>query len=103
MPDAVTLTTKRLVLRPWTADDFEPFAGMNSDARVMGHFPKRLDRAESDLMAARIDSQLRERGFGLLAVEVSGVSRFVGFVGLSGAQVQIPLHALRRDWLAAGL
>lgn len=83
MPDAPTLTTKRLVLRPWTADDFAPFAAMNSDARVMEHFPKRLDRAESDSMAARIDSQLRERGFGLWAAEVSGTSGFVGFVGLS--------------------
>jgi len=65
------------------ADDLEPFAALNADARVMEHFPKCLDRAASDVAAARIDSRFRELGFGFWAVEVPGVSRFIGFVGLS--------------------
>jgi RimJ/RimL family protein N-acetyltransferase len=83
MARPATLTTQRLLLRPWTPEDREPFALLNADARVMEHFPKCLDRAESDAVAARIDSRMRELGFGFWAIEVPGVSRFIGFVGLS--------------------
>jgi len=54
MPTASTLTTQRLLLRTWTPEDLEPFAEMNNDARVMEHFPKCLDRAESDALSARL-------------------------------------------------
>ena len=56
---------------------------MNADPTVMEFFPKPLDRAESDGMAARIEAHFERRGFGLWAVEVPGVADFIGFVGLS--------------------
>ena len=28
------INTKRLILRPWTEEDLEPFAQLNADARV---------------------------------------------------------------------
>jgi RimJ/RimL family protein N-acetyltransferase len=56
---------------------------MNADPRVMEYFPKSLDRAESDGLAARIRENFARRGFGLWAVEVPGVAEFIGFVGLS--------------------
>jgi hypothetical protein len=31
----VTLTTERLLLRPWIVDDFEDFAAMHADPMVM--------------------------------------------------------------------
>ena len=46
----------------------------------MEHFPKPLERAESDALVARIREHFSQRGFGLRAVEVPGVA---GFVGLS--------------------
>ena len=55
---------------------------MNGDKEVMEHFPSCLSRAESD---AFIDRQLAfaaDRGFGLWAVEVVGVTPFAGFTGL---------------------
>jgi RimJ/RimL family protein N-acetyltransferase len=49
----------------------------------MLHFPHTLDQAASDAAAARIRARLSERGFGLWAVEVPGVTAFAGFAGLS--------------------
>ena len=39
------LQTERLLLRPWQAEDRQPFAAMNADPRVMEHFPSTLTRA----------------------------------------------------------
>ncbi len=85
-----TLATERLRLRAWTEDDLAPFAALNADPRVMAHFPKCLDRAESDAMVARIHAHLARHGFGWWAVEVPAVARFIGFVGLSVPSFQAP-------------
>jgi RimJ/RimL family protein N-acetyltransferase len=78
-----TLSTERLVLRPWRESDLAPFAALNADPRVMATLPKILDRAESDVLASRIMAGFEKRGFGLWAVEVPGITDFIGFVGLS--------------------
>lgn len=79
----MTLLTERLRLRTWRDEDLAPFAALNADPRVMEHYPKPLDRTESDTLAARIRARLDERGFGLWAVEVPGTASFVGYVGLA--------------------
>jgi len=80
---APSLQTPRLLLRPWLPADLEPFARLNADPRVMEHLPGALSREQSDALAGRIAAHFTERGFGLWALEVPGVARFVGFVGLS--------------------
>jgi RimJ/RimL family protein N-acetyltransferase len=75
------ITTDRLVLRRWIADDLEPFAALNADPEVMRYFPKTLSAAESDAMVERIEARFDTEGFGLWAVEHDG--RFLGFTGLS--------------------
>lgn len=77
-----TLTTARLVLRPWRDSDRAPFAALNADPRVMEYFPKTLDRVESDAMIDRIQAHFARHGLGLWAVELPGVAPFIGFVGL---------------------
>lgn len=77
------LTTARLRLRAWRDEDLAPFAALNADPRVMEHFPQALDRAESDAMAGRVRQRIEENGYGLWAVEVPGVSPFIGYVGLT--------------------
>ncbi len=77
------LQTERLLLRQWTAEDRAPFAELNADVRVMQHFPAPLSRAESDQLADRIELRLSENGYGLWAVEIPGVTRFAGFIGLA--------------------
>jgi len=84
------LATERLLLRRWKAEDCEPFAAINSDRRVMEHFPAVLTRAESDALAARMDRHFEEHGFGRWAVEIVGVTPFAGFIGLSIPQFQAP-------------
>ena len=81
--DIPELRTARLRLRVWTAADLAPFADLNADPRVMEHFPAPLSRAESDALAARIAAHFAAHGFGLWAVEVPGVTAFIGFVGLA--------------------
>jgi RimJ/RimL family protein N-acetyltransferase len=83
MTSPPTIHTHRLHLRLWRDEDLPAFAAMNADPRVMEFFPKPLDRAESDALAARIRDLLAQRGFGLWAVEVPGVADFIGFVGLT--------------------
>ncbi len=78
-----TIETPRLRLRPWRQADLEPFAALNADPDVMQHFPKPLDRAESDAMAERVQLHFRRHGFGLWAVEVKGGAPFIGMVGLA--------------------
>jgi len=80
---APTLRTERLVLRPWRAEDIEPFAAMSADPEVMEHFPGLLDRAQVGAMIGRIQAHFAREGFGLWAVEVPGVAPFIGFCGLS--------------------
>lgn len=77
------LRTARLTLRPWRDDDVAPFAAMNADARVREFFPSTLTSEESAASAASIIAHWKQHGFGLWAVEVSGVAPFIGFVGLA--------------------
>lgn len=77
------IRTERLVLRRWTQSDRTPFAELNSDKRVMEHFPAVLTRAESDAMVERIEAHFERHGFGLWAVEVVDEVPFIGFVGLA--------------------
>ena len=59
------LETERLRLREWLPEDREPLADMNADRRVMGLFPHRLARAESDAFFDRIGAEWAESGRGL--------------------------------------
>jgi len=77
------LTSQRLRLRPWRDEDLPAFAALNADPEVMLYMAKCLSREESDAFAAWIREGLARRGFGLWAVEVFGVSEFIGFTGLS--------------------
>jgi RimJ/RimL family protein N-acetyltransferase len=77
------LRTERLLLRRWRPEDFEPFAELNADPRVMEFFPATLTRAESDHTAEVFATRILENGYGLWAVEIPGVIPFAGFVGLA--------------------
>jgi RimJ/RimL family protein N-acetyltransferase len=82
------IRTERLWLRPWRANDREPFARMNADPRVMECFPALLSREESDASVDRALAHFAEHGFGVWAVELPGVARFIGYVGLWRPTIQ---------------
>jgi RimJ/RimL family protein N-acetyltransferase len=77
------IRTDRLWLRRWRPDDREAFARLNADPRVMEFLPRLLSREDSDALVERIEAHFERHGFGLWAVEVPGVTRFAGFVGLA--------------------
>jgi RimJ/RimL family protein N-acetyltransferase len=85
-----TLQTERLILRPWTQADFEPFAAMSADPAVMEHFPSTLDRAASDNVASILKSDLDIMGYGFWALEVPGVAPFIGFAGIRPVTFEAP-------------
>jgi RimJ/RimL family protein N-acetyltransferase len=72
---------ERLILRQWIDTDLEPFAEMNTDPRVMCHFPALLSREQSEADMDVFRRAIDEHGWGLWAVEVEGA--FAGFTGLS--------------------
>jgi len=89
-------------LRDWTLDDYEPFAALNTDARVMEHFPAISSRDRSNMFAERIQHGLDHDGFGFYAVEVKATSGFIGFVGLSGVGFQAAFApAMQIGWRLA--
>jgi len=79
---SMTLTSDRLILRRWRAEDREPFVRMNTDPIVMEFFPSLQTRAETDAMLARIEVHFAERGFGVWATELKSTGEFIGFIGL---------------------
>jgi RimJ/RimL family protein N-acetyltransferase len=83
-------TTARLHLRQWRKSDRAPFAQLNADPRVMEFFPKLLDRVSSDALADHIEAKIRDRGWGLWAVELQATQEFIGFVGLNIPAVELP-------------
>jgi RimJ/RimL family protein N-acetyltransferase len=76
------IRTERLLLRGFRDGDRDTFAALNASPVVMEHFQQPLDRADSDAFVERIAACWSERGWGLWAVEVPGVSPFIGYVGL---------------------
>jgi RimJ/RimL family protein N-acetyltransferase len=86
----IEFETDRLRLRQWRAEDFEPFAQMNADPRVMEFFPAPIAREASDASIERWQSQLRERGWSNWAVELQEGGAFIGFVGLSVPRAKLP-------------
>src|SRR5438552_1698910 len=82
----VKLSSGRVCLRRWRDEDREAFAAMNSDARVMEFFRSPLSRVESDAMVDRIQKNFSEHNFGLWAIEIPGVTPFIGFAGLCVAR-----------------
>ncbi|HZT18675.1 MAG TPA: GNAT family N-acetyltransferase [Dongiaceae bacterium] len=86
----VGLRTERLILRPWEAEDLDPFAALNADPDVTAFLGEPFTRSRSDEMAGRIRSHWEEHGFGLWAVELPGREPFIGFVGLSIPRFEAP-------------
>lgn len=78
----ITRPTRRLLLRPWRDADADPFVAMNADPRVTEFLPP-ANREQTLGMIERIRRHWDEKGFGLWAIEVPGVTAFAGFVGLS--------------------
>jgi RimJ/RimL family protein N-acetyltransferase len=84
-----SLTTARLLLRPFTAADRAPFAALNAHPLVVEWLGERT-RAESDALTEKINAEIDREGWGLWAVEVVGGEPFVGMAGLHRVDPSFP-------------
>src|SRR6266566_5273509 len=78
------LETERLILRPWTLDDFDGFAAMCADPQVMRFLAedgKPLSRFSAWRAMAGIVGHWTLRGFGLFAVTERTTGALVGRIG----------------------
>ena len=99
MTEPAVLRTERLVLRPWTDADREPFAAMGRDPEVMRYFPAPLDRAASDGFVDRCMQRFADAGWGLWVVDSGG---FRGFTGLNPVPPALPFApAVEVGWRLA--
>lgn len=79
------ITTERLLLRRWRAEDLDPYAALCGDPEVMrwirnGETLTRKDCAEA---IAGYKQAWKRDSFGRFAVEHFATGRFIGFVALS--------------------
>jgi len=84
------LSTPRLILRPWRDSDLAPVAAITADPQVMRYFHLTRTRAQSDAWVERAQAHIDRHGFGIWAVEATGVAPLIGFVGLSTVPDIIP-------------
>lgn len=78
------LETPRLLLRPFRADDLDPYAALCADPEVMRYVGDRgvLSREDAWRQMAMLAGHWQLRGFGMWAVEERETGAFVGRVGL---------------------
>ena len=77
------LSTDRLLLREFRADDFEPYAAMMADPEVTRHLGegRPLSRVDAWRQLATFIGHWVLRGYGLWAVEERATGRFIGRIG----------------------
>ena len=85
-----SLTSKRITLRQWQADDLPAFAKMSASDAVMEYFPSPLSKDQSDQVAAKIKEKIARNGFGFWAMELNETGEFCGFVGLNIPEPELP-------------
>jgi RimJ/RimL family protein N-acetyltransferase len=84
------LRTERLLMRRWRPSDREPFARINADPVVMGHFPGLQSPQVSSEMIEHFEREFEREGFGVWAVEIPGELQLAGFVGLMSVPPDMP-------------
>ena len=85
------VTTPRLVLRPFTDMDRQPFHALNTHEAVVESLGQSPTRAQSDRFVDAVNQEIEAEGFGFWAVEVAGGPRFAGMVGLHRVRPELPM------------
>ncbi|HEY1728595.1 MAG TPA: GNAT family N-acetyltransferase [Candidatus Baltobacteraceae bacterium] len=82
------IETPRMRLRSWTQADFDPWARLNADPRVMEFFLRTYDRDESVASAQLIQVELEHDGYGWFVAEVKDRFPFAGVIALQDIPFQ---------------
>jgi RimJ/RimL family protein N-acetyltransferase len=89
-PETPSLTTARLLLRPFGPADLAPFAALNAHPLVVESLGSSPTRAESDAMVTYFTGELEREGWGLWAIELVESGTFVGMAGLHRVSPHYP-------------
>ena len=96
------IRTARLRMRAWRDDDFETYAAVNADPRVMEFYPAVVSREESRVRFDRGNARMAERDYGFWPVELIGGAPFIGIVGLGDPDFKAPfMPAVEIGWRLA--
>jgi RimJ/RimL family protein N-acetyltransferase len=75
--------SERLGFRNWTEEDRPKMGKINSDPKVMEHFPTIPTQKQTDEFVDRMMAQFSQKGFCYFAVDRLDNQEFIGFIGLS--------------------
>jgi RimJ/RimL family protein N-acetyltransferase len=97
-----TLTSERLILRPWREDDLDALAQLCADPEVMAHFPAVLDHAGSAELLGKLMAHQAEHGFTFWCLERREDGAVIGFTGLARVGFAAPfVLAVETGWRLA--
>lgn len=77
------LETERLILREYTAEDFDALYGILSDKETMKHYPKTYDEKGTKRWLNWSFDNYKKYGFGLWAIELKAAGQFIGDCGIT--------------------
>jgi len=98
----IVIETQRLILRQWKQEDYEPFAKLNADPKVMEHFPATLTKVQSDVMVSTLKTLISQKGWGFWVIEEKETGLFVGALGLHKPTENLPfLPCVEIGWRLA--
>ena len=82
MPKTTTLSTDRMILRPWTDSDYAPFFAMSSDPQVHAYLPPFPDKHACNAFVDKLRADFSRRGWGFWALEHKESGGFMGTAGM---------------------
>lgn len=75
--------SERLGFRNWNKNDKPKMGKINSDPKVMEHFPAIPTQKQTDEFIDRMKTQFSENGFCYFAVDKLENNEFIGFIGIA--------------------
>lgn len=95
------IRTERLVLRRWRDEDRPPWVALCADPEVMEHFQGTTPADVANGFIDKVERHWDEHGWGLWALEVPGVSPFIGHTGLWPATHALGYESVEVGWRLA--
>lgn len=107
--DETKVLTKRLLMRTWKPEDYDPFFAINQEEAVY-RFLGPLTREKSNMMIDRAQGNFREQGWGRWALEERDSGLLIGHCGFMPVSAESTIPAgveigwrLSERWQGKGL
>jgi len=81
--DNYLFKSERLGFRNWKNEDLDEFIKLNSDDKVMEHFPKSLSKNETGKLLDKLKNHFTVYGFTYYATEILKTKELIGMIGLA--------------------